>query len=96
MEANMRQAALLKARPELAKLKEPVTPPVTPVPPASQQIQIIPSTNRVDAATSNVANRVMTNMQRVTLTNRPGTNLPGQIKLSPTPTPGAVNPGPPK
>jgi hypothetical protein len=96
MEANMRQDALLKAHPELAKLKEPVNPPVTPVTPASQQIQVTPSTNRVAAGVSNVANRVTTNVQRATLTNRPGTSQPVPIKLSPTPAPGAANPTPPK
>ena len=94
MEANMRQDALLKAHPELAKLREPLNPPVTPVPPAAQQIQITPSANR--AAVSNAANRATTNMQRVTLTNRPGTSQSVPIKLSPTPTPGAANPTPPK
>jgi hypothetical protein len=96
MEATMRQDALLKAHPELARLKAPLPPPVTPMPPPGQQIQITPSTNRAAAGGSNVANRLATNVQRLTLTNRPGTSPPVEIKLSPTPTPGAANPAPPK
>jgi predicted negative regulator of RcsB-dependent stress response len=85
MEANLRQDNLVKARPELAKLKEP-PPPLTP--PASlnpnQQIKITPMTNRVT-----------TNVQA--MTNRLGTSQPVEIKLNPsaTPTPGAPNTPPP-
>ena len=91
MEAGMRQDTLLKARPELAKLKEPLTPPVAP---PTQQIQITPPTNRIAAAISNAASRVVTNVQRMTMTNRPGASQPTQIKLSPTPSPGAASPAP--
>lgn len=48
MEANLRQDNLVKARPELAKLKEP-PPPLTPPPGLNpnQQIKITPMTNSV-------------------------------------------------
>lgn len=85
MEANIRQSSLLKARPELAKLREPVLPPPSATPP----IQITP-------AVSNAVKGVVTNVQAMALTNRPGSNPPVQIKLNPTPTPGAANPAPAK
>lgn len=83
MEANMRQDSLIKARPELAKLKLPPTPPVsvTPTPAPSQQVKISPMTNRV-----------VTNVQQVIATNKAAASQPVQIKLNETPTPGAANP----
>jgi TolA-binding protein len=92
MEANVRQDLLLKAKPELAKLKEPVVPP----PPANPPVQINPVTNRVMSAVSNAVKGVMTNVKSMTLTNRPGSNPPVQIKLNPAPSPGAANPAPAK
>jgi hypothetical protein len=92
MEANVRQDILLKAKPELAKLREPVVPPPSAAPP----IQITPLTNRVMTTVSNTVKGVITNVQSMTLTNRPGSNPPVQIKLSPTPSPGAANPAPAK
>jgi predicted negative regulator of RcsB-dependent stress response len=80
MEAKVRQDLLLKARPELAKLREPVVPPPSATPP----IQITPVTNRVMTAVSNAVTGVATNLQSITLTNRPA------------PSPGAPNPAPPK
>jgi len=94
MEAHMRQDDLLKARPELAKLKEPVLPPVMATPPANQPIKITPVTNRAVTTMSNAASRVVTNVQQMTLTNRPGTSQPVQIKLSPTPAPNVSTPPP--
>lgn len=94
MEAAMRQDDLLKARPELAKLKAALNPPPAPPTAATPPVQITPMTNRVVTSMTNAANRVMTNLQRMMTTNRPGTSQPPQIKLSPTPTPGAANPAP--
>ncbi len=87
MEANMRQDTLLKARPELAKLKEPPTPPISMTPPPNQQVTITP-----------VTNRVTTNVQQViaTTTNKAAASQPVQIKLNQTPSPGAANPAPAK
>lgn len=95
MEAAMRQDDLLKARPELAKLKAALNPPPTPPPSAATPpVQITPMTNRVATAMTSAATRVMTNLQRMMTTNRPGTSQPPQIKLSPAPSPGAANPAP--
>ena len=80
MEANVRQDMLLKAKPELAKLREPVVPPPSAAPP----IQITPVTNRVMTTVSNAVKGVITNVQSMTLTNRPA------------PSPGAANPAPAK
>ena len=88
MEAAMRQDDLLKSRPELAKLKAALNPPPTP------PVQITPVTNRAIATLTNAVPRLMTNVQRMTMTNRPGAGQPPQIKLSPTPSPGAANPAP--
>jgi predicted negative regulator of RcsB-dependent stress response len=96
MEAGMRQSILLESRPELAKLREPVTPPPSMPQPPSQQIKINPVTNRVTTAVSNAADRLGTNLQRLTITNRPGTSQPVQIKLNPAPAPGATSPAPAK
>jgi predicted negative regulator of RcsB-dependent stress response len=90
MEANVRQDALLKAHPELAKLREPVIPP----PSAISPVQIMPLTNRVMNAVSNVVNGVKTNIQTITVTNRPAGSQTIPIKVSPTPSPGAANPAP--
>lgn len=94
MEANMRQDDLLKARPELAKLKAALNPPPAPPPFANQPVQITSMTNRVVTAMTNAATRMMTNVQRMTMTNRPGASQPSQIKPGPTPSPGAANPAP--
>lgn len=97
MEAAMREDDLIKARPELAKLKAELNPPPAPPPTSTTPpIQIPTMTNRVVSTISNAANRMMTNVQRLTLTNRPGTSQPIQIKPSATPTPGAANPAPAK
>ena len=94
-EAGMHQEALIKQHPKLAALKQAAAaPPVTP--PQNQQVKITPLTNQVATAVSNTATRVMTNVPQLTITNRPGaTSQPIQIKLSPTPTPGAPNATPP-
>ena len=83
MEANMRQDSLIKARPELAKLKLPPTPPVSvsPTPAPTQQVKVTPMTNRV-----------VTNVQQMIATNKTAASQPVQIKLNETPTPGAANP----
>lgn len=52
MEATLLQDSLLKARPELAKLQEPVTPPVTITPTPPQSPAVTPITNRAAGATS--------------------------------------------
>jgi len=52
MEATMRQDDLLKAKPELAKLKQPATPPMTITPTPPQQPNVTPMTNRAAGATS--------------------------------------------
>lgn len=76
-EAGLRQEELLKAKPELAKLREPVVPQAPPV-------QVTMLTNKPT---------VVTNM--LSITNRPGgTNQPIQIKLNPSPAPGAAQPPP--
>jgi tetratricopeptide (TPR) repeat protein len=89
MEAAMREDDLLKARPELAKLKASLNPPPAPPP-----VQITPMTNRVVSSMTNVVPRLMTNVQRMLTTNRPGTSQTPQIKLGPTPSPGTANPPP--
>jgi tetratricopeptide (TPR) repeat protein len=93
MEAVMREDDLLKAKPELAKVKAALNPPPAPPPSAvTPPVQITPLTN--------TAAQVMTNLQRMTITNRPGTAQPVQIKLNQpvpgaqTPSPGAANPAP--
>ena len=88
----MRQDTLLKVHTNLAALKASLNAPPAPTPPLQQQIQINPATNRVVAAVSNAANRVVTNLQRMTITNQGGAGSPVQIKLNPTPSPGAANP----
>jgi len=93
MEAAMRQDDMLKAKPELAKLKAALNPPPPPPISPNQPVQITPMTNRVVPATTNAATQFMTNLQRM-MTNRPGTSPPVQIKLNPTPSPGAANPAP--
>jgi predicted negative regulator of RcsB-dependent stress response len=94
-EAGMHQEALIKQHPNLAALKQAAAaPPVTPL--QNQQVKITPMTNRIATTISNTANRVITNLQQLTITNRPGaTSQPIQIKLNPTPTPGAPNATPP-
>ena len=94
MEAAMRQDDMLKARPELAKLKAALNPPPAPPAVATPPLQISPVTNRVVTAMTNAVPRLMTNVQRLMTTNRPGAGQPPQIKLSPTPSPGAANPAP--
>jgi tetratricopeptide (TPR) repeat protein len=84
MEAAMREDDLLKARPELAKLKASLNPPPAPPMAATPPIQLTPMTNRVASA--------MTNVQRMMTTNRTGAGQPPQIKVGPTPSPGAANP----
>lgn len=84
MEATMRQDDLADANPAVKKLKEAaiaaMNPPPTPTPaPVQQQVKISPMTN---AAGSNVARVIQT-------TNTAG--QPVEIKLTPTPTPGAPN-----
>ena len=78
MEAAMRQDDMLKAKPELAKLKAALNPPPPPPVSPNQPVQITPMTNRVVPP----------------MTNRPGTSQPVQIKVNPTPSPGAANPAP--
>lgn len=94
-EANLLQDALIKKDPKLAALKQAAAQP-PPVPPQNQQATITPGTNRIVKTMSNAANRLMTNVQQLNITNRPGaTSQPIQIKLSPnTPTPGAPNAAP--
>jgi tetratricopeptide (TPR) repeat protein len=86
MEAAMRQDDMVKAKPELAKLKAALNPPPPPPVSPNQPVQITPLTNRIVPAT--------TNSPRVLMTNRPGTSQPVQIKVNPTPSPGAANPAP--
>ena len=50
--------------------------------------------NRVISSLTNPSPRLMTNVQRMMTTNRPGAGQPPQIKLGPTPSPGAANPAP--
>ena len=86
MEANMRMEELVKRRPELAKLKESLNPPATPppAPPPSATPRVITITNRAASATSNAAQTIATNVQRLNITNlSTGTNQPIPIKLSP-------------
>lgn len=52
MEATMLQDILLKARPELAKLKQPVVPPMSMTPTPNPQVKVTPMTNRAAGATS--------------------------------------------
>ncbi len=93
-EASMLQEALIKKDPKLAALKQAAAQP--PALPQNQQVKITPTTNRIATTISNAANRLMTNVQQLNITNRAGaTSQPIQIKLSPnTPTPGAPNPAP--
>jgi len=95
-EANLHQEALIKQHPKLAALKQAAMAPPPVAPSQNQQVKITPMTNRIATTISNTANRVITNLQQITLTNRPGaTSQPIQIKLSPnTPTPGAPNTAP--
>jgi tetratricopeptide (TPR) repeat protein len=87
MEAAMREDILLKARPELAKVKAALNPPPMPPPSATTPpIQITPMTNRAVTAMTGAPIRMTTNVQRLTMTNRPA--------ASPTPSPGAANPAP--
>jgi hypothetical protein len=94
MEASIRQEALLKKHPELAKLREPVAPPSA----AMNPFQAL--SNRMTVV-SNAASAAGSNFQRITLsTNRGGsTGQPMQIKLTPNPNAGAnpsgANPPPP-
>ena len=69
-EAGMRQEELLKAHPELAKLREPVAPPNMPEP----HVQITPITNR--AATSTNRTISLTNVIQRTLSNASLAPLP--------------------
>jgi len=85
MEASMRQDTLLKARPELAKLKEPPVPPISMTPTPNQQVTI-----------TQVTNSVTTNVQQVITTTKAAASQPVQIKLNQTPSPGAANPPPAK
>ena len=97
-EAGLHEEALIKQHPKLAALKQAAAAAAAPpvVPPQNQQVKITPPTNRIATTISNTANRVMTNLQHLTITNRAGaTSQPIQIKLSPTPTPGAPNATPP-
>ena len=80
MEANMRQDELLKARPELAKLKAALNPPPAPPTAANLPVQITPVTNRVISSLTNPSPRLMTNVQRMMTTNRPSAGQPPQIK----------------
>ena len=92
MEAAMRQDDMLKAKPELAKLKAALNPPPPPPVSPNQPVQITPMTNRIVPPMTNAQG--MTNLPRVLMTNRPGTSQPVQIKVNPTPSPGAANPAP--
>ena len=80
-EAGLHEEALIKQHPKLAALKQAATaPPVAP--PQNQQVKITPVTNRIATTISNTANRVITNLQQLTVTNRSGaTSQPIQIKL---------------
>src|SRR5262249_2646212 len=74
MDATLRQEELLKARPELAKLKEAMAPP-SPLQTSPGVVPVL--TNLPRMVTSAVPS-----------TPRPaGTSPPAQIKLSPSPTP---------
>lgn len=71
-EAGLRLEELVKAKPELEKLRAPIVPPTSPTQP-----QVTMITNRPT---------VVTNI--MSITNRPaGTNAPIQIQLTPTPAP---------
>ena len=61
---------------------------------ATPPIQIPLMTNRAVTSMTSAVPRLMTNVQRMPMTNRPGASQPPQIKLSPTPSPGAANPAP--
>ena len=87
MEANMRSEIMLTQRPELAKLKETLNPRPAPTP-SQQQVQITPMTNRVMTT--------VTNAVKAAVSNAAAATKPVQIKLSPTPSPGAANPAPAK
>ena len=95
VEARLHEDALMKQHPKLAALKQAaIAPPATP--PQNQQVKISPVTNRITTTISNATSRLMTNIQQLNVTNRPGaTSQPIQIKLNPTPTPGAPNATPP-
>lgn len=79
MEATMRQDSLMDAKPELKKLKEAAIQAMNPTPALNQQVKITPVTNSVASNVTRV----------VTATNVNG--KPVEIKLTPTPTPGAAN-----
>jgi|KBSSwiStaDraftv2_1062776.scaffolds.fasta_scaffold406013_2 predicted negative regulator of RcsB-dependent stress response len=89
-EARGRQDELVKRVPELAKLRQPITPPPAPST-ASIPINL---TNRVASAASNV---VVTNLQRVLSTNRAGAaqSIPLKLTPAPAPSPGAPSPATP-
>jgi len=75
MEANMRQEDLLKARPELAKLKEAMAPP-----PMQQNIP--------PGALAAISNQMRMATSGAPTTPQPGgTSQPIQIKLNPAPSP---------
>jgi predicted negative regulator of RcsB-dependent stress response len=82
MDASMRQEDLLKARPELAKLKEAMAPPT---------MQNIPP-----AALSAISNQMRMTTTGAVMTPQPGgTSQPIQIKLTPSPAPApAATPAP--
>jgi tetratricopeptide (TPR) repeat protein len=95
-EAEFRKEELVRQRPELARLKEPAVPANLPT--------AVPMTNR-PAITTNLVRR--TNMQTITITNRPGATQSAPVQLtpipalppSPAPAPGATPPpapAPPK
>lgn len=82
-EANLHEEALIKQHPKLAALKQAAAAPPQMTPPQNQQVKITPVTNRITTTLTNAANRVMTNIQQINLTNRPGaTSQPIQIKLN--------------
>jgi predicted negative regulator of RcsB-dependent stress response len=82
MEANMRQEDLLKARPELVKLKEAMAPP-----PMQQQ-------NIPPGALSAISNQMRMATSGAPTTPQPGgTSQPIQIKLNPAPS-AAPSPAP--
>jgi len=83
MEASLRQEDLLKARPELAKLKESMAPPA----PTMQN----PGTIQVLSNQLRSAPNAAPNTPRV-----PGTSAPVQIKLNPAPTTPSPSPSPSK
>lgn len=87
MESNMRSEIMLKQHPELLSLKESLNPRPAPTP-SQQQVQITPMTNRVMTTVTNAVKSVVSNAAAAT--------KPVQIKLSPTPTPGAANTAPAK